>query len=371
MNKGVFPQSDLLELIDNKRLKTLSGFKQGHVGVASIDLTTTGEAYRIEKVLQPNPHNNETVRSLLASMSATPIKLGDILEPNCSYLVKATVDVNFPPGIYGYLNAKSTSGRNFVHVRTLADRIYMFDSVDMRHEGYSGELWLLIEPLVYPIVLTNDECYTQMRVFNGDTRFKQEDLDRLLEKHDLLYRAKDKEPYPQGGLSHFTHDGTVLCTLHAKNGLVGFRAKRTRRPLDLASRNLDPKEYFYPVYAEQFKSETDECWGVQLEAGEYYLLSTREMLKVPTHLSAELIGLDRRIGDIFMHFAGFFDSGWFGTGTLEVQSSRSNIFLRHKQPFARFQIEYLRSETESYATKGTYQGQIGTKLPKQFIAWQE
>lgn len=369
MKRGVFPKVDLLELIQNGRIRTLEGFKEGHVGVASVDITTTGEAYRIEKVLKPNPRHNETVRSLLSSMGATSVKLGDTLEPGCSYLVKASIDVNFPPGIYGFLNAKSTSGRNFVHVRSLADRIFMFDSVDMRHEGYTGELWLLIEPLAYPIVLTNAECYTQMRVFNDDTRFKQEDLDLLLEKHDLLYRSVTKEAYKQGDLSLFTHDGSILCTLHAKNGRVGFRAKKTKRALDLASRNIDPKEYFEPMYAERFKSEGENCWGVQLEAGEYYLLSTKEMLKVPLHVTAELIGLDRRIGDIFTHFAGFFDPGFFGTGTLEVQSPR-NFFLRHKHPFARFVFEYLRSETESYAARGTYQEQIGTKLPKQFAAWE-
>lgn len=369
MEKGVFPKSDLLHLIANERLKTLEGFEEKHVGVASIDLTTTGEAYRIEKVLQPNPRHNETVRSLLPSMGATKVSLGDTMEPQGSYLAKASLDINFPPGLYGYLNAKSTSGRNFVHVRTLADRIFMFDSVDERHKGYTGEVWLLIEPLVYPIVLTNKECYTQMRVFDGDTRFKQEDLDQLLVEKDLLYRAKNKEPYAQGDLSHFTHDGSILCTLRAKDGLVGFRAKKSRRALDLAARNLDPKEYFDPVYAERFASEGEACWGVQLEADQYYLLSTQEMLKVPLHVTAELVGLDRRIGDVFTHFAGFFDPGFFGTGTLEVHSARSNVFLRHQHPFARFVIEYLRSETESYAAHGTYQEQIGTKLPKQFASW--
>lgn len=370
MPKGVFPKSNLLKLIENGRLRTLEGFQKKHVGVASIDLTTTGEAYRIEKVLQPNPRHNETVRCLLGSMGAKPIELGAILEPGCSYLAKASVDVNFPPGIYGFLNAKSTSGRNFVHVRTLADRIFMFDSVDARERGYTGEVWLLIEPLVYPIVLTKEECYTQMRVFSGDTRFSQEDLDQLLEKHDLLYRSSNREPYEQGGLSHFTHDGSILCTLRAKNGLVGFKAKRSKRPLDLASRDNNPKEYFDPVFAERFSENDETGWGVQLQSGEYYLLSTQEMLKVPLHVSVELVGLDRRIGDVFTHFAGFFDPGFFGTGTLEVHSARGNVFLRHQHPFARFVIEYLRGETESYAAHGTYQEQIGTRLPKQFASWE-
>ena len=371
MKKGVFPRSDLFNLIISGRLNALDGFKENHVGVASVDITTTGEAYRIEKVLQPNPRYKETVRGLLSAMGARRIELGSILEPQGSYLAKASLDVNFPPGVYGFLNARSSSGRNFVHVRTLVDYIFEFDSVDRRHEGLTAEVWLLIEPLVYPIILTKDECYTQLRIFNGDTRFQQEDLDGLLEKCDLLYHHRTQEPFKQGELSHFTHDGTIWCTLRAKDGLVGYKAKRSKRALDLAAPkgSIDPREYFEPVYAERF-GDNETGWGVQLQSGEYYLLSTQEIIKVPLHVSFELVGLDRRIGDVFTHFAGFFDPGWFGTGTLEVHSARSNVFLRHQHPFARFQIEYIRGEAESYAAKGTYQGQIGTRLPKQFSDWQ-
>jgi dCTP deaminase len=367
--RGVFPKADLLNLVTCGRVYALDGFQQSHVGVASIDVTTTGEGYEIARVLQPNPRHGETVRELLPRMGASRIALGDVLQPGSSYLVKASIDINFPPGIYGYLNAKSTSGRNFLHVRSLADRICEFDSVDNRKSGYTGELWLLLEPLVYPIVFTDQECYTQMRVFNADTRFSQQDLDALLEANDLLFRYKNREPYKQGGLSHFTHDGSIWCTLRAKGTEpIGYKAKRSREPLDLAARNVDPSEYFEPVFAEQF-GDGETGWGVSLQSFEYYLLSTQEMLKVPLHVTAELVGLDRRVGDVFTHFAGFFDPGFFGTGTLEVHAARGNIFLRHQHPFARFVFESLRAPAESYGNNGTYQEQIGTRLPKQFAAW--
>jgi dCTP deaminase len=109
----------------------------------------------------------------------------------------------------------------------------------------------------------------------------------------------------------------------------------------------------------------EESWGIALQPGRCYLLSTNEMFKVPDDHCSELVALDPRFGHVFSHFAGFFDPGFFGTATLEVYSALpAPVFLRHKQPFAKFVLEKLRSPTVPYANN--YQGQIGTKLPKQF-----
>lgn len=364
---GVFNQNGLNELIENKRIKPLSGFLPKHVSPASVDVTSTGEAYRVNRLLPPSQLTNESIRSLLPQMGASRIDVGSVMEVGSTYLVKASLDINFPPGVYGYLNAKSSSGRNFLFVRSLADGIHMFDSVDRRDRGYSGELWLVIQPLAYPVIFTVEECYSQLRVFNGDTRFKQVDLDNLLLKEDLLFR-RSKDPYLQGELSLFTHDGSVLCTLHAPpDKVVGYKAKKTAKPLDLSSRGLDPHDYFDEVCAERFGPGKYDS-GVYGEAGKYYLLATNEMIKIPTLHTAELMAVDTRLGFVFTHFAGFFDPGFFGTATLEVFAPQGE-FLRHKKPLARFAFETLLEETVSYAKKGNYQEQIETQLPKQFKPW--
>jgi deoxycytidine triphosphate deaminase len=361
-SRGVYSQDDLRRLIAARKIETLPGFCQEHVGPASIDLTTTGEGYRVERLLQPSQLTNETVRSLLAThMKGKKIEVGDTMEVGCTYLVKSSVNINFPPGLYGYLNAKSSSGRNFLFVRALADGIHMFDCVDQRTRGYTGELWLVLQPLAYPIIFTDKECYNQLRIFDEDTRFGQKDLESVLVDTDLLYR-RTKEPYKQGELSLFTHDGSVLCTLHAKEGgRVGYKARTVSKPLDLCDRGLDPSEYFDLV-------TSDRDGVIQIESGRYYLLSTNEVLKVPTGNTAELTALDPRLGFFFTHFAGFIDPGFMGTVTLELFAPH-NEFLRHKKPVARFVYENMRSPTVSYAQLGNYANQIETRLPKQFGEW--
>ena len=365
--KGVFSKTDLEQLVCDGRVVAREGFKPSHVNPASIDLTTTGEAYRVSRLLSPSQLASETIRSLLPKMGASRIDIEGVMEVGCTYLAKASIDINFSPGMYGYLNAKSSSGRNFLFVRSLADGIHMYDSVDCRDRGYTGELWLVLQPLAYPIIFTNKECYSQLRVFDGDTRFTQRDLELVLQKNNLLYQ-RDKTPFSQGGLHLFSHDGTVLCTLYSPpEVVVGYKAKQTSKPLDLSSRKINPRDYFDQVFSEGF-GEGESDGVVYVEAGRYYLLSTNEMLKIPEDNTAELKALDTRLGFFFTHFAGFFDPGFFGTATLEVFAPH-NEFLRHKKPLARFEYEALRSVTTSYSQVGTYEGQIATQLPKQFDIW--
>jgi deoxycytidine triphosphate deaminase len=362
---GAFSQDDLTSLVSAGRIETLSGFQEKHIGPASIDITVAkGEAYRVDRLMRPSGKRKERIRDMLSALGATPITLGSVLEPGSKYMALATVHPNFPVGIYGYTNAKSTSGRNMCLSRTLADGVEGYDTLDRRSENWNGEMWLTLEPLVFPIYLTDQECYSQIRMFDGNTKFKESDLRKELLRQDLLYR-QDGSRYKQGELSLMSNDGSVFTTLFAKAGkLVGFRARKTRKTLDLTARGLDPREYFEPVYA-----EIDPSYSIggliTLEPGWYYLLSTNETLHVPKHLCAELVAVHPRFGLFFSHFAGFFDPDFKGVPTLEVTCLIPTT-IRHREAVGCFQYECMRSETISYTVTGNYSNQKRTTLPKQF-----
>lgn len=367
---GVFSKNDLSALVASGCIETLSGFDAKHIGPASIDITVAeGEAYRLDRLMRPSGKRRETVREMLPALGAQRIELGSTLVPGEKYIAKATINPKFSAGIYGYANAKSTSGRNMCLCRTLADRVEGYDTLDRKWEGWNAELWLTIEPLVFPILLTDKECYSQVRVFDGDSRFKEEDLKHELLKQDLLYR-QDGSKYKQGELTLASGDGTVFTTLFAKAGkLIGFRVRRSRKPLNLEMRGLDPQEYFEPVYAEIDPSNPSGGL-ITLEPGWYYLLSTNEMLHVPEHLCAELVMMHARFGLFFSHFAGFFDPGFKGVPTLEVTCLIPTT-MRHREAVGCFRYERMRSKTVSYATTGNYSDQRRTTLPKQFVMPEE
>jgi dCTP deaminase len=363
MNKGVFSQAGLRALFQNNRLISGETFKESHIGPASVDLAMTSEIYEVNEMFLPK--KGMTIRQTLKEVRHTPIGIGDVLYPGRKYLSKASVSVNFPRGVYGYANAKSTTGRNFIMVRAMADYCLSYDSMDSRHTGLSGEVWLLVEPLVFPVVATVDECLSQMRVFNGDTRIHSEvGLEKFLLGHDLLYRT-DGSPYNQGDLDLGTNSGVFLMTLEAETeGVIGYQAKSVDTALDLTARGLDAREYFDPVYAEK----VGNIYIVRLLPGRYYLLTSHEQVKIPVTHSVEMKAIDPRYGHFFSHFAGYFDPGFFGTATLEVMSPFGEC-VRHGQPVAAFELEMMQVETVSYGDVGNYAGQIGTRLPKQFKDW--
>jgi dCTP deaminase len=360
MNKGVFSKQGLEHLFEYGRLTRGEFFKNEHIGPASVDLTISSEVYELDYFLLPG--KRQTVRSMLKKISHRPIAIGDPLLPGKTYMSLASVGVNFPAGVYAYANAKSTTGRNFILVRTLADHCVGFDTVDRRAEGYTGEIWLLIQPLVYGIVASPHECLSQLRVFNDDTRITTKDaLQEFLLTHDLLYRT-DGRAYNHGELTLDTHCGTFLMTLEAETeGVIGYQAKKSDKILDLSARDVDPNLFFEKVYARKDNGNS----FARLEPGEYYLLTSHEQIKIPVTHSAEMRAIDPRLGLFFSHFAGFFDPGFFGTATLEVMSP-SGDWLRHGHPVAAFELECMQEATVSYAQTGNYAGQIGTKLPKQF-----
>lgn len=368
---GVFSESDLLNLIDSGRIRTNSGFDAKHVGPASIDLTVTGtDMYQVEKLFRPRRDGKETVYDMLKMMGARSIQLGHEMVPGHEYLFKASISPNLSPGLQGRANAKSTSGRNFILSRTIADNLGQFDAVGKSNDGYSGDIWIVLQPLVYPIILTQKECYNQIRFYDKSTKLNEDELRSMLQHHDFFHR-RDTAPYPQGKLYPDSGDGSILCTLYAKGGeLVGFRAKKTRRALDLSSPkgSIDPREYFEPVYAEEAVKGDPDSGFIHIRANEHLLLSTGPMVKIPENYCAELYALDPSLGLFFSHFAGFIDPGFFGTITLEVVAPYDMV-LRHKDPVARLVLERMRNKTLSYREKGNYNEQILTTLPKQFAPW--
>lgn len=368
VKKGIFTQSDIVNLINSKRIETLKNYNESHISISSLDLTVEEEIYEVDFIIKPSAQRKEKIRDIIEYMNPKKINLGDVLYPGKVYLAKASINLDFPKGIYMTANAKSSSGRNFLLVRVLADGIGMFDGFSQNESGYTGEIWLTIEPLAYPVIITEKETYSQIRILNYDTKMNDSDLNEFLLNNNILYKRDTLEPYKQSSLSLLTNDGSVLTTIYSPaNKLVGYKVKDgIVKPVDLTRRDLEPSDYFEKIYADELYPNSDSGY-IKLKKGEKYLLCTNEVLNVPNHICSELKALDPRLGLFFSHFAGFFDPGFEGTGTLEVIAMHDMV-LRKKDPVAKFEFEYLRGAEATYgeSTPANYKFQVETKLPKQF-----
>ena len=121
----------------------------------------------------------------------------------------------------------------------------------------------------------------------------------------------------------------------------------------------------------------DSGHGHVLEPEQFYIFATRERLRIPPDLCAELVPYDATKGELRTHYAGFIDAGFGWTANedhdlgsklvLEIRTHDVPFLLEHGQPL--FRMEFMRNEHTPellYGEEGSnYQGQ-GLRLAKQF-----
>jgi len=115
-----------------------------------------------------------------------------------------------------------------------------------------------------------------------------------------------------------------------------------------------------------------------LDPNEFYILASKEAVRVPPDYAAEMIPFDPLVGEFRVHYAGFFDPGFGYAGAggrgaravLEVRSREVPFIHEHGQIVGRLMYErMLARPTRLYgeAIGSNYQAQ-GLKLAKHFRA---
>ena len=74
--------------------------------------------------------------------------------------------------------------------------------------------------------------------------------------------------------------------------------------------------------------------SIILNPDDFYILASREQIRVPPDLAAEMVAYEPPIGEFRVHYAGFFDPG-FGYGTAgEINGTQVVLEVRpHDVPF--------------------------------------
>jgi dCTP deaminase len=144
-------------------------------------------------------------------------------------------------------------------------------------------------------------------------------------------------------------DGLFLSVdlIGKDDGRVGFRAKKNSQLLDLTKRNhYDPEDFWEPVHREKGNR-------LVLEPEEFYLLISKERVRIPPGYSAEMTAYDPTSGELRTHYAGFFDPGFGHTpgaaqqgskAVMEVRAHDVPFMLQHGQRVAKLVFEKLAEE---------------------------
>lgn len=363
---GAVPYQRLIEWVKDG---TIADADVANVRPSSIDLTLTEECYRIDHIFQLLPM--EHVEDVLPLVNKAPHKLPGVLERGVTYIVRLKESLALPPGVYAYSNPKSTTGRNDVHVRLVANEVPRYDAA--RPRGYKGQLWLLMQPKSYGVLVSPNQTFTQLRFFTENTRFNETELWTEYQKYHLLYGPGGHTLPFEEATRVSDNDGSLLLTLDLTSDIVGWECLGITSIVDLAKENhYDPLEFFNPIRPQHDGS-------ICLRKDGFYILRSRERVRVPPHLACEMVPMDWRTGDFRSHYAGFIDPGW-GWGVdgkasgrplvLEVRSFDNDLMLRPCQPVAKIRYERMWYPPEKHYDElavSNYTGETrAPKLGKQF-----
>jgi dCTP deaminase len=356
---GVLPRQALRDLVAAGRIRSDVGISDENLQPASIDLTLGPVAYRLRCSFLPGARS---VREKLDEYGMGELDLageGAVLEIDRPYLIPLNERVDLPAGMRGRTNPRSSTGRLDVFTRVITDNGSHFDEV---REGYTGELFLEVVPMSFPVRVRMGLTLNQLRLIVGKVRLSDDELIELGVRDPLVY------PGASSGLNDEAKvaDGLFLSVDLSGEGrrFAGYRAKGSTGLVDLSKeRAYQVGDYWDRVEAKDGRLILDE--------GAFYLLVSRERVRVPPDYAAEMAAYDPTSGELRTHYAGFFDPG-FGDvvgdtpGTpavLEVRAHDVPFALEHGQRLCKLTFERMASRPDAL-----YGTDLGSRYQRQYLA---
>jgi dCTP deaminase len=359
--EGVLPSQALTALIHSGRVKASEPVSDDQIQPASIDLRLGSKAYRIRASFLPG--KDQTVRQRVdgLTMHEFDISNGAVLERGCVYIVPLMESLNLSADCAAVGNPKSSTGRLDVFTRLLTDHGTEFDQVKT---GYSGPLYAEISPRTFSILVRKGSRLSQLRIRRGEPRPSDEHHYLLQREHRVVDTHLDAEDMKKGVPVSVDVEGD------ADSKLIGYRAKHHAGLIDVDRKDhYQVDDFWEPVYRQNGS-------GLILDPGEFYILASREAVRVPKGYAAQMIAYDTLVGEFRVHYAGFFDPGFGdpeagGQGAravLEVRSFEVPFVVEPGQVVGRLVYEPLTEIPDKLygqALSSNYQRQ-GLKLSKHF-----
>jgi dCTP deaminase len=367
--RGTLPSQQIAVLIASGAVKSAAGIASGQVQPSSLDLTLSVEGYSMPGSLLPLA--GERVRDLIERYARFSIDLRNptVLIKHNVYLIRLRETLKLPDGVAAYANNKSSTGRIDLQTRVICDGNPRYDKIPA---GYNGDLWLEVIPKSFDVAARAGDSLNQTIFYSGRNVAGAADLRGLFSTTPLLYRP-DGASFAVGDVLYGSGDGdALLMTLDLDQPVVGFVARKSIRPLDLAAIGAhDAGEYFEPI-------ERPRDGTLFLSQGAFYIFSTYEYVSVPPDYAVEMLPYDTSAGEFRAHYAGFFDPG-FGFGesgevkgtpaVLEVRPYEDDLIVRHRQPVCKMAYERLSERPDKLYGVGmssNYAAQRGPRLSKFF-----
>ncbi len=359
MGEGILPSQEIAALVESGKVCADGEIGEDQIQPSSLDLRLGHEAYRIRASFLPNKSATliDQARHNGMLVETVNISTGAVLQPNAVYVIPLMERLALPPDIYGIANPKSSTGRLDIFTRLIPE---LGDEFERVKRGYNGGLYIEVVSQTFPILVRAGMRLNQLRFGRGRRTAVGEDRLRQLGQKDFLVA-------PDEVTGQAMVDRGLRLTVDLEgdgSGIVGYRAKKTVQPIDLGLLNhYDVDDFWTPLY----RHET--CI---LESGEFYILASKQRVRIPADLAAEMLPYDLSTQEFRVHYAGFFDPG-FGYGengeipgtraVLEVRANEMPILLEDDQFVGRLNYFYMAAKPDK-----VYGGSIGSNYQQQGLA---
>ncbi len=362
---GILVYQHIRALVEEGAITSNPGISPAQIQPASLDLRLATRGYRVRSGFLPE---NASVPERLEETMLYTFDLTDgaVLEKGHCYIIPLLEQIAQPLKQVIHANPKSSTGRLDLFTRILANNTGRFE---MAPAGYTGPLFLEVVPRSFPIKVRTGLSLCQIRFVEGQPKLSDAELRAEYEKKPLLYTHEGKPiPLEKARIDDGLCMGVAIRRDSQVTGPIGYEAKRYSGILDMDINGEYAWQDFFNAIPEP------ENGRFIVEPEEFYIFASKERIRVPRHLAAEMTAYDVGIGELRTNYAGFFDNGFGGEeGTravLEVRPHDVPFLVEDGQVF--FKLQFFKGIEEPEVAYGEgalqshYQGQ-SLQLSKHFL----
>jgi dCTP deaminase len=355
---GILPSQGIKELISRGQITGNAPITEEQIQPASLDLRLGDIAHRVRASFLPGPGGTVEAKIKELRMTRVDLTSAAVFEKNCVYIVPLLEELHLPDSISGKANPKSTTGRLDIFTRLITDYGVEFDRLP---PGYKGRLYAEIVPRTFTVGIRAGMKLSQLRFVEGAANSQNTEIQELDRREAVVYMDEDRPAKAQ-----FNRGLRITVNLEGGVGeVIAYKARPNAPLIELDKINhYSPEEFWEPLYQNQNRS-------LILDAGAFYILASRERVRVPPDFAAEMVPFDPSDGEFRIHYAGFFDPG-FGYGSSDIKGTRAVLevrahevpfFIEHGQLVGRLNYMRLLSRPEKI-----YGVQIGSSYQQQALA---
>lgn len=327
---------------------------------SAIDLYLSGEAYRMKNgSVKPSSSYHYSwflKRQKLSRKLPRPKNGIYTLQAKTTYVFKLQERLERELGVAGFhgqATAKSSIGRVDVLARLIVDGMDTYESFDPAGlvKG-SGEMYLEITPMTFPVRVKEGKSLSQLRLFYGNPE------DVRIKGKELLETVFPGSENPDGALRvDLTHENIGGLQVAA---FCARRPNSATPPIVLWETRPapDPCDYWTCV-------ESDDAGRLEIQANNFYILRSKEKISLPEGIAIYCRAIDETIGEMRIHYAGFVHPR-FGTnrsdkkeGTpliFEVRGHQVNVSLADGERMANLIFYRMSTDSPKKETKGKEKG---------------